>query len=155
MKVLNKDNLFRVLPKINLLLVVCVIVLTFYLYLTMSRLRQPYVFNMEYLLENGKSMNNQITAAVKKIPVFDERVFRQHPLFNSFPKDKPQEKEMGFKLLGLISVGDKNAAMIRDLRENKDYYCLEGETVGKFKLRQVLRDKVILEREGQILEIRR
>jgi len=60
-----------------------------------------------------------------------------------------------FELLGLVSVGDKTAAMIRDVHENKDYYCLGGEQIGAFKVKHILKDKVILQSESQTLELYR
>ena len=89
----------------------------------------------------------------KGIPAFEENIFKKKHLFSQSAKKKAEEKKPEFILLG-VSVGDKNLAMIRDVNGNKDYYCLEGESIGNFRVKQVFKNKVILESEGKILEIR-
>ena len=95
-----------------------------------------------------------------EIPAFQEGIFNRGSVFTgslSQPllEHKLQQEEVGIELLGLVSVGDKTAAMIRDIREKKNYSCVGGEEIAGFKVKQVLKDKVILESEGKMLELSR
>ncbi len=155
MKLFNKEFTFNILPKVNLLLILGVIVLTIYLCLNLLRPYQPFAFDKGRFKNGSGLVNEESSMPFKNLPVFDEGIFKERALFSPLLEKKPQQEEATFELLGLISIGEKNAAMIRNLKENKDYYCLGGEAIGDFKVREVFKDRVILESEGKILEIRR
>lgn len=151
MKLLNKENILDVLPKINLLLTFSVIVLVIYLILNLLRPQQASLrFRGSFDL-----MENKLTTHSKDIPIFQEGLFRRRALFNALTETSSKPKEAEFELLGLVSMGEKTAAMIRDTVEGKDYYCLGGEQIGKFKVKLILKDKVILESKNQTLELSR
>ena len=84
--------------------------------------------------------------------MFKEELFKNRRLFSASFAGKVQEKESVFILLG-VSMGTKNLAMIRDQAENKNYYCALGDNIGSFKVKQILRDKVILESADTTLEL--
>ena len=121
----------------------------------MLRPHEPFAFSGRLTKEGPDFINDKISVRVKDLPVFQDRIFKQRSLFSPLLEKKLEPQQERFILLGIISVGDKKAAMIRDPRENEDYYCLGGETIGTHKVKQVLNDRVILESGGEILEISR
>ena len=158
MKFLNRENIFVMINKINFLLTVSVIILVVFLCINLLSAQQPFTFNYRDI----KNKSELIDPVMKldEIPVFQESIFKRGSMFTgslSQPllEHKLQQEEVGIELLGLVSVGDKTAAMIRDIREKKNYYCVGGEEIGGFKVKQVLKDKVILESEGKMLELSR
>jgi len=99
-----------------------------------------------------KRFKKQSNALLKSGYAFETKIFKTRQLFGQPIEGKPLSPEKAFVLLG-ISLGNRNLAMIRDTTESKDYYCVEGDRVGVFKVKQILKDKVILESEGNTLEI--
>jgi len=57
-----------------------------------------------------------------------------------------------FKLVGII-WGKSPQAMIEDKQENKTLLLNQGDSVGKIKIKEILRDRVILGYEGQEMEL--
>ena len=155
MKILNKELFFKILPKINALLFLSVIVLTIYLCLNILRPYQPSALSRGRFIEQGELLSNEIAMRLENVPDFQERIFKERTLFSPLvvAERKPQQEETSLELLGLVSVGDKFAAMIRDTKEQKDYYCMGGEIIGEFTVKQILKDKVILESEKGRLEL--
>lgn len=150
MKSLSKYNFYRFIPAINIILSLSAGVLIIFVLLHLKRPYYPV---------SAQNWDKQIKITAEEqvlippeIPGFDEEIFKRKQLFNlALRKNKPQEKKE-FTLLG-ISIGSKNIAMLKDTRENKDYYCREGDKIGAFNIKQILKDKVILESEGSILVI--
>ncbi|MFA6357507.1 MAG: hypothetical protein WCY09_02435 [Candidatus Omnitrophota bacterium] len=56
------------------------------------------------------------------------------------------------KLVG-ISWGNVPEVIIEDTKDNKTYFLKAGDTIGKFKIDAVLKDKAILESDGQKMEL--
>jgi len=56
------------------------------------------------------------------------------------------------KLVG-ISWGTDPQVIIEDTKDNKTYFLKTGDTISKFKIETILKDKVILEAEGQKMEL--
>jgi len=56
------------------------------------------------------------------------------------------------KLVG-ISWGEDPEVIIEDTKVNKTYFLKTGDTISKFKIETILKDKVILESEGQKMEL--
>ena len=56
------------------------------------------------------------------------------------------------KLVG-ISWGKEPEVIIEDTKDNKTYFLKAGDTIGKFKIDTILKDKAILEAEGQKMEL--
>ena len=155
MKLLDKEKFIDILPKINMLLFIGVIALTIYLSFILLRPHQPLALDREVQIGMSKLLDEEAVISVEDIPAFQESVFKERALFNISSEKEPQREVAAFQLLGLVSVGEKNAAMIRDTKENKNYYLLEGETIGEYRVKQILEDMVILESEGKTLEIGR
>jgi len=57
-----------------------------------------------------------------------------------------------YKLVG-ISWGESPQVIIEDGKDNKTYFLKAGDTIGQFKVNSILKDKVILESDGQKLEL--
>jgi len=89
---------------------------------------------------------------LEAIPDFSEEIFKRKQLFNFSKLKSKNTKDQEFILLGL-STGEKNIAMIKDTKDNKDYYCKEGDKIGNYNVKQIVKDKVILESEGNIIVI--
>ncbi len=153
MKVLNKDVFFQLLFKFNILLIFSAALLTVFLYKSINR---------TYDFFNGQSNNKRgwplelmaYNAASETVPLFQEDIFKKKHLFNQEVTKKPELEKRVFTLLG-VSMGEKNIAVIRDTRANKDYYCSKGDMIGDFKVKEILMDKVVLESVSGILEISR
>jgi type II secretory pathway component PulC len=140
---------FNVVPKINVVLILSVFVLGGYLLVLMSR---PYQISVP-----GKSSRNVLwktDAILNKLPVLDVAALGQHPLFVSAGKKSVGQENKVMLLLG-VALGDKKSAMIRDVKANKDYYCAEGDMVGAYQVKEITKDKVVLEYDGSIVEIAR
>jgi hypothetical protein len=56
------------------------------------------------------------------------------------------------KLVG-ISWGKDPEVIIEDTKDNKTYFLKTGDTISKFKISVILKDKVILESEGQKMDL--
>ena len=148
MKLLN-----GIIPKINLLLSLSVVVLGIYLSLNLSR---PYsgvsLGSRGFKTQPLELMGKESSVILQATPGFSEEIFKRKQLFNQSGKKNPALKKRTLILLG-VSVGDKNLAMIRNTEDNKDYYCTQGDKIGDFRVKQILKDKVILESESGTLEI--
>lgn len=152
--VLKKCNFVKIIPAVNIALSCSAIVLIF---IVLFNLRKPYY---QVSTEGKAQISGQIGISSGVEPAkdftavfdFSDEIFKRKQLFN-FAKHKGKEtKDQEFILLG-ISIGEKNIAMIKDTRENKDYYCKEGDKIGNFSIKQIFKDKVILESEGNIMVI--
>ncbi|MEK6568624.1 MAG: hypothetical protein AABZ27_07820 [Candidatus Omnitrophota bacterium] len=145
MKILNSESLYRVIPRLNLVLCLSVLGLVFYLLSIWKHLYQPRTRKFETAVIEP-------SIKLREVPIFKEELFKNRRLFSTFFTGKVQERKSAFILLG-VSMGTKNLAMIRDQVENKNYYCALGDSIGSFKVKQILRDKVILESADTTLEL--
>lgn len=145
MKITMRESLCRVIPRLNLVLCLSVLGLVFYLLSIWKHLYQPRMQKFETAVIEP-------SIKLREIPVFKEELFKNRRLFSTSFAGKVQEKESVFILLG-VSMGTKNLAMIRNQAENKNYYCALGDNIGSFKVKQILRDKVILESADTTLEL--
>lgn len=145
MKILNRESLWRVIPTLNLMLCVSVLGLVFYLLSIWKHLYQPRTQKFEAAVIEP-------SIRLREAPVFKEGFFKIRQLFNTSAAGKQKEKKSAFILLG-VSLGKKNLAMIRDTAENKNYYCVRGDSIGSFKVKQILKDKVLLESADNTLEL--
>jgi type II secretory pathway component PulC len=73
-------------------------------------------------------------------------------LFSASGKKTVSQDTKSIVLVG-VSMGEKKLAIIRNTKTNKDYYCTEGDIAGDYTIKQILKDKVILESEGNTLEL--
>lgn len=145
MKILNRESLYRVMPTLNLMLCVSVLGLVFYLLSIWKHLYQPRPRKFEVAVIEP-------SIRLRESPVFKEELFKIRQLFNPSAAEKQKEKKSAFVLLG-VSLGKKDLAMIRDTAENKNYYCVLGDSIGSFKVKQILKDKVLLESADNALEL--
>lgn len=153
MRELNKNNFLKILPAINIALSCSAVVLVFVIFFNMKRQYYPDLAAARTLISGQIGITGLENAKTfPPLPAFNDNIFKRKNLFN-FSKRKSKEPEKReFILLG-ASVGEKNIAMIKDTRENKDYYCREGDKIGSFIVKQIVKDKVVLESEGNILLI--
>jgi hypothetical protein len=154
MKALNKDTFFNLVSKLNILLIVSAAILTAGLYSSINRTYDSTN------VQTGSKLVRPLELMVKRpvtdsVPLFQEDIFRKKPLFNLGTAKKPLAEKKEFILLG-VSMGKKNIAVIRDVKANKDYYCSIGDPVADYQVKEILKDKVILETSSnETLEISR
>ncbi len=144
-------DLYTVIPKINAALIISGFVLGGYLLMAMSR---PY--QVGSLADKPAAIQPFDAAAqpLAGLPQFSIDAFKKSQLFRSSGKKTAVQDTKSFTLLG-VSVGEKKLAILRDTKANKDYYCTEGDIVGDYAVKEISREKVVLEYEGEILEITR
>ena len=153
MKILNKDFFFGLLPRLNVLLIVSACFLTAGLYSSINR-----TYDASNLRpENKKARPLELIAkgaSQEAAPFYQEDVFRKKQLFNLAVAKKAEQEKKVFLIQG-ISTGKKNIAVIRDVKANKDYYCSEGDMIGDYRVKEIMKEKVVLESEAGTLEISR
>ncbi|MDD3345601.1 MAG: hypothetical protein PHO34_04150 [Candidatus Omnitrophica bacterium] len=119
-------------------------------------------FTRKVASEKGRSFSKNVNAEVKPFLYYLEMVQRRD-IFSPIklrgaenPEDETKkalvEMSKDLKLVG-ISWGDTPEVIIEDTKANKTYFLKAGESVNKFKITTILRDKVVLEAEGQKLEL--
>lgn len=59
-----------------------------------------------------------------------------------------------FELLGIVSSGGAAKALIKDTRSGKTFYGAVGEKLATFAIKEIMSNKIILEREGEIFELK-
>lgn len=152
--ILSKYNFNRIIPAINITLSCSAVILVI---IVLFSLRKPdysaYSKGNARILEQTEiNVGAKPEKELIETADFSEEIFKRKQLFN-FSKIKNKEaRNQDFILLGL-SIGDKNIAMIKDIKENKDYYCKEGDKIGIYNIKRILKDKVILESENNVLVI--
>lgn len=151
---LDKYDFIKIIPAINIALSYSAVVL---IIIVLFNLKKPHNFVYTGVKTqisgqteiNGDAKTNKDFAAISD---FSEEIFKRKQLFNFSKLKNKAAKGQDFILLGL-SIGDKNIAMIKDTKENKDYYCKEGDKIGKYNIKRIFKDKVILESENNVLVI--
>jgi len=58
------------------------------------------------------------------------------------------------QLMGIVSGAQGPQAILMDTKTSKSFYCLVGEKINGFTVKDVLENKVILEKDGELIEIR-
>ena len=152
--VVNRDCFFNILPRINLALFILSIILAIFLLGNIIRSYQTIRLNKDDFARGEKELGESRVTSLMKLPAFDKNVFTQSSLFNAPGKEAPSVSGLEVELLGIVSVGAEHAATIRDKKDNVEYYCLGGEVIGDFTVKEVFKDKVILESEDKTLELR-
>lgn len=59
-----------------------------------------------------------------------------------------------FELLGIVSSGGTSKALIKDAVSGKTFYGAVGEKLDGFAIKEIMPDKIILEREGKTFELK-
>lgn len=144
--IVNRDNLYRFISTSNLLLCLSVWWLVSYLFSASMRPYRPQMKEFESAADMGQSQ------ALRPTSGLNEWLFKSKRLFSMSLPVKQEKKKNTFVLLG-VSLGKKNLALIRDASESKDYYCSAGDNIGIYKVKRILKDKVILESEGNTIEL--
>jgi len=139
------------IKKLNILLTLSALILIVFLSLKMLKPNQTIPLNAKDFKIKPFALTNNESIIFKGAAAFDEEIFKRR-IFGQSAKKKTEKEKQEFLLLG-VSVGQKKLAMIRDTRENKDYYCAEGDIIVGFKVKQILKDKVILESDSRTIEI--
>ncbi len=154
MKILSKDVFFSILPKLNILLILCAALVALKLYTNVNKIYDSS--NIQSKRKITKPLELMLGKEIisEPAPLFQGDIFKKKALFNlAIIKNIVPEKRV-FILLG-VSSGKKNIAVIKDVKSNIDYYCSEGDLIGDFKVKEILKDKVVLESTSGILEINR
>lgn len=146
----EKNSQYSLISGMNLLLAFSAAALIIFIFSNLKDKHRPAPLARAAFKQLGLSDNTPLFS-LGKAANFNDEIFKRKQLFNALSKKTGQEKS-GFVLLG-ISVGNKNLAMIRNNAENKDYYCSEGDIVGDFTVKQILKDRVVLETQGNTLVI--
>jgi type II secretory pathway component PulC len=144
-------NLYSVIPKLNVALIISGFSLGGYLLMAMSR---PYQVGAPGDKPGNFQSFNAAAQSLARLPQFSADAFKKSELFRSSGKKTPSQESTSFILLG-VSMGDKKLAILQDTKAKKDYYCTEGDIVGNYTIKAIFRDKVVLEYEGNTLEITR
>lgn len=63
-----------------------------------------------------------------------------------------REEVAEFKLVGIL-WSDRPQAMIENVQEQKTYLLNQGDMLGNFKVKDVLKEKVVLEKNGRVWEL--
>lgn len=150
---ITKERVFTFIPKINLLLTISAIIFLTYL---AFKIVQPYrivTINPREIKIKPLGLINTESLASKGAMAFDEGLFRKQ-LFSYAARKKVEPGKGGFILLG-VSLGQKKLAMIRDARENKDYYCAEGDIILGLRVKEISKDRVVLEKDNESIELSR
>ncbi len=151
---LKKEFLFDLIPRANTALIVCAACLGAYLAFSLVRPHEYSELSRRISAQTGSQAGSRSLRTMEARPVFAEGTFKAKYLFSSVTKKAGEQNKKDFQLLG-ISVGAKNLAMIRDTRNNKDYYCAVGDAIGALRVKEIARDKVVLESPDGLIEINR
>jgi type II secretory pathway component PulC len=144
-------NIYNVIPKINVGLIISGFLLGGYLLYSMSR---PYHGTLGDKQLNLQSFESVVKKTLDAVPPYNKGIFKNSELFSSLGKKGVTQQARNLVLLG-VSMGEKKLAVIRDTKANKDYYCTEDDIAGEYRIKEIYKDKVILEYDGSILEITR
>ncbi len=154
MKILNKDVFFSLVPKLNILLILCAVLLTVKLYSSVSRTYDSSNIQAKRKIAKPLELMMGKETISEPAPLFQEDIFKKKELFNLATNKNLAPEKRSFVLLG-VSSGKKNIAVIKDTKDNKDYYCSEGDLIGDFQVKEIFKDKVVLKTTDGILEITR
>ncbi|MDD5282345.1 MAG: hypothetical protein PHC37_06995 [Candidatus Omnitrophica bacterium] len=119
-------------------------------------------FTKKVSATKGRSFHEDVKAEIRPFLYYLEMVQRRD-IFSPvklISTENPQEETRkalstlikDLKLVG-ISWGKDPEVIIEDTKENKTYFLKAGDTISKFKIDVILKDKVILESEGQKMEL--
>lgn len=154
MKILNKDVFFSLVPKLNILLILCAALLTVKLYSSINRTYDSSNIQSKRKIAKPLELMMGKETISEQAPLFQEDIFKKKELFNLATNKNLTPEKRSFVLLG-VSSGKKNIAVIKDTKDNKDYYCSEGDLIGDFQVKEIFKDKVVLKSIDGLLEITR
>jgi len=119
-------------------------------------------FTKKVSATKGRSFQENVKTEVRPFLYYLEMVQRRD-IFSPvklISAENPQEEAKkvlstlvkDLKLVG-ISWGTDPEVIIEDTKDNKTYFLKTGDTIGKFKIETIFKDKVVLEAEGQKMEL--
>ena len=119
-------------------------------------------FTQRVSATKGRSFQENVKTEVRPFLYYLEMVQRRD-IFSPvklISAENPQEEAKkvlstlvkDLKLVG-ISWGTDPEVIIEDTKDNKTYFLKTGDTIGKFKIETIFKDKVVLEAEGQKMEL--
>jgi type II secretory pathway component PulC len=149
----------EVLYKLNLLLSIICLLLLFYL------LREiitplPQDIPIVDIKKEGSRRVNLFTFSERKPFSTYEAIFSSRKLFFSSLVETTTEKKpevsssLKFSLIGVVSSRGKYQALIRNTANNRDYYCFQGDVIEGMEVKEIYQDRVVLEAEGKVWELR-
>ena len=133
----------KALRSLNTFLAVSAGILAIYMVINIKNTYNP-------VMQAGEEKKISSVQLLPEITLENQALFKSKPLFNIYVNRAKLKENEDFVLLG-VSFGKKNLAMIRDVQANKDYYCAEGDSIADFKVKSILKDKVILESDKDTL----
>jgi len=88
---------------------------------------------------------------------FDRDIFYSRRLF-PFDGDRGrvQDKKISsseFEVMGIISLQGQKTAVIKDISDGRQYSLLEGDTIKGYYVKEIMDNKVILEKNGTTTEV--
>ena len=107
----------------------------------------------------------QVLNLSKKSSKYYERILSRRELFAAQTGLKVQKPEPGhqtqdaaagedLQLLGIVTGAQGPQAIIMNTKSGQSYYCSGGEEINGFTVKSILENKVILENDGEMKEIR-
>ena len=146
----------EIAPKINIVLFVVMIALSVYLLLGMALPYRPPKFEHMRNTAGRFGGKDERTLREAKNFRFDERLFIRADLFPSVEGKEIREEKGGalpFELMGIVVAGERKAVMLKNISEKKEYYCMEGDMIGEFKVQKIMKDRVLLIRNGEVMAV--
>ena len=99
----------------------------------------------------------------KKSSKYYQRILGRREIFVAQPGLKLKKAGSGInsvlpredlQLLGIVSGAQGPQAIVMDSKTGESFYCSGGENINGFTVKSVLENKVILERDGESIEIK-
>lgn len=169
----SADNERRYLKFINAALMIILIVIIAFFVLNFLNLkpqeplsishREDSAVKVEPQTKNNEKKESGQLSQLMPFSGYAETVGKRE-LFKSYrveaQKEKPaaakleqvQDKIKDLSLIGIIS-GDNPQAIIEDRRNQKTYFLNKGQTINQMTLEEIFNDRVILNYEGEKLEL--
>ena len=140
----------HLLKKINYFFCGVIILLLFFLFLNLKK-----NFSMEIATSQEVDLKKE---EIKTIPFSKYKsILSQRKLFKK--SEGSLEKSLSgtplnLVLLGIISASDNPQAMLKNSETGNTHNCYEGDSVSGFKIKEIQKNKVILESGERILELK-
>lgn len=149
---MRPQAMYQLIPKLNAGLIASAALLAGYL---VYSLVQPFDYSRQAgRTDRAARPRTELRIPAAAGPVFAEGTFKAKYLFSQPAKKANGPVARQYVLLG-ISVGTKDLAMIRDVKNKKDYYCGVGDMVADYRVLEIHKDRVVLESADGLLEIGR
>ncbi|MFH1776374.1 MAG: hypothetical protein ABH952_02270 [Candidatus Omnitrophota bacterium] len=155
----NLINWERYLFAANLFLIVVAVYLSGLLILQFTEgkdLRITDINSISYQNDKGAikypSFENLSPLSNYQNVLKDKNLFQASRIIEAKTKIEPVVRA-DLTLAGIVIVSGRPLALLRDVKNNLDFYCRGGEEILGYKVKEVLAGKVILEYDEQIIEL--